>query len=238
MIRALILFYLNIKSTHGYEIQRFIQLSGINQWTKIQSGSIYYALAKLEKEGNISVVCEEQVGSRIRKVYKITEQGKATLKAEMCRELSEPIVEVGSFKFITEPMLSALEEEEMVPLLKKHIEELEETKKYWEKWKNIKGSDKASRLTSLSFDMTIHSIEDQILWHTELLNNLHSYKEQGQAMVEVIRSFESEHMEEAEDLELNRKIQFVENIKRTLKQYPEAAEKSLDQLIEEMKKMK
>ncbi|MDV9924842.1 PadR family transcriptional regulator, partial [Clostridioides difficile] len=55
MIRTLILYYLNIKPTHGYEIQKFLQVSGADRWTKIQSGSIYYALAKLEKDGGVRV---------------------------------------------------------------------------------------------------------------------------------------------------------------------------------------
>jgi len=79
MIRVIILHYLNIKPTHGYEIQQFISMSGIDQWTKIQSGSIYYALTKLEKEKNIAIQREERTGSRVRKIYAITEQGKNTL---------------------------------------------------------------------------------------------------------------------------------------------------------------
>jgi DNA-binding PadR family transcriptional regulator len=53
MIKLLLLYYLSVKPTHGYEIQRFIQENELDKWTKIQSGSIYYALAKLEKEGLI-----------------------------------------------------------------------------------------------------------------------------------------------------------------------------------------
>ncbi|WP_235689849.1 PadR family transcriptional regulator [Clostridioides difficile] len=60
MIRTLILYYLNIKPTHGYEIQKFLQVSGADRWTKIQSGSIYYALAKLEKDGGVRVLKEEK----------------------------------------------------------------------------------------------------------------------------------------------------------------------------------
>lgn len=83
MIRGIILYYLNIKPTHGYEIQQFINMSGMDQWTKIQSGSIYYALTKLEKERNIAVCREERTGSRVRKIYEITEQGRTTLLEEM-----------------------------------------------------------------------------------------------------------------------------------------------------------
>ena len=86
MIRGIILYYLNIKPTHGYEIQQYISMSGMEQWTKIQSGSIYYALTKLEKEKNIAVIREEHTGARVRKIYEITEQGRHTLMAEMRHE--------------------------------------------------------------------------------------------------------------------------------------------------------
>ncbi|HHS9424310.1 TPA: PadR family transcriptional regulator, partial [Clostridioides difficile] len=100
MIRTLILYYLNIKPTHGYEIQKFLQVSGADRWTKIQSGSIYYALAKLEKDGGVRVLKEEKTGARIRKIYEITQSGKLELREEIQKELQMPIVPTGSNKFL------------------------------------------------------------------------------------------------------------------------------------------
>lgn len=60
MIQLLILYFLNIKSTHGYEIQRFIQLNYMEEWNSIKSGSIYYAMSQLEKKGYIVLV--EKIG--------------------------------------------------------------------------------------------------------------------------------------------------------------------------------
>ena len=80
MIRGLILYYLNIKPTHGYEIQLFIKVSGMDQWAKVQSGSIYYALNKLEKEKCIQVLREERTGSRVRKIYEITDLGTGGIR--------------------------------------------------------------------------------------------------------------------------------------------------------------
>ena len=85
MIRGIILYYLNIKPTHGYEIQQYISMSGMEQWTKIQSGSIYYALTKLEKEKNIAVIREEHTGARVRKIYEITDLGTEVLQLELKR---------------------------------------------------------------------------------------------------------------------------------------------------------
>lgn len=76
MIRSLILYYLNVKPTHGYEIQKFLQIAGVDHWTKIQSGSIYYALAKLERKDCVEILREEKNGGRIRKIYAITQKGR------------------------------------------------------------------------------------------------------------------------------------------------------------------
>lgn len=237
MIRGLVLFYLNIKPTHGYEIQRFIQLSGMDQWAKIQSGSIYYALAKLEKEKNISVLREEQNGSRLRKIYAITDKGRDTLKQEMRAELASPMADIGSTKMIIEPVLGVLSKEEMVSILSEHIKSLEDKKAYWDKWKSIKAE--SSRLSELSFAMTIHSLENQIRWHQELLQNLDIYIEQSSQVKKVITSFVPENMEtEEKDSEVDKRIEFIENIKNSLESDPKTAMESLDKLLNEIKKEK
>ena len=41
---------------HGYEIQRLIQASRMDIWTNILSGSIYYALNKMESDGLIPLL--------------------------------------------------------------------------------------------------------------------------------------------------------------------------------------
>ena len=121
MIRGIILYYLNIKPTHGYEIQQFINFSGIDQWINIQSGSIYYALTKLEKEKNIAILREERTGSRVRKIYEITEKGRETLVDEMRQELRAPLFKIGSPKFITSPILDTVPQEEAREIIDAHI---------------------------------------------------------------------------------------------------------------------
>lgn len=239
MIRGLILFYLNIKPTHGYEIQRFIQISGMDQWTKVQSGSIYYALTKLEKEKNIEVLREERTGSRVRKIYQITEKGRETLRLEMKAELAEPISSIGSLKFVIEPMMNTLEKEESISILIHHIEELEEKRRFWKQWQEVKAGASADRLSQLSFEMAIHSMEDQILWHKELLENLDKYREKSEIFKEVIASFEADMAEEAGmDEGAREKIEFIEQIKQTLEKDPQAAMENLNQMILQMKEKK
>lgn len=239
MIRGLILYYLNIKETHGYEIQRFIQLSGMDRWTKIQSGSIYYALTKLEKEGNVAIVAEEGTGQRARKIYAITEKGKKTLHDEMAQELQEPIVSIGSMKFITDPMLSTLEESEIRTIVTKHIEVLREQMGYWKEWKAAKTNSGKVSLIDFSFDMSIRSLEDQILWHEELLKNLKTYIEESKLTESFIRSFAADRIEPPYDIvETVNQIDFAKKLKETIRSNPELAIQDLDRMIEEMKAKK
>ncbi|BBF43250.1 transcriptional regulator, PadR family [Lachnospiraceae bacterium KM106-2] len=237
MIRALILYYLNIKPTHGYEIQRFLQLTGTDQWTKIQSGSIYYALTKLEKEENIIVEREERTGSRIRKIYKITEKGKKTLIEEMAHELMEPICNVGSMKFITSPIIDSLSKEQMKSLLDQHIEQLNEQLTYWEQWQSAKAGDQATRLTQLSFQMTIDSLKNQILWHEELREHLDQYIEESKIMAETIKMFNADQFEsEKRADEKTQNLAYAEELLEKMKNDPKKAMESLNTIIKELKK--
>lgn len=196
MVRGIILYYLNIKPTHGYEIQQFISLSGIDQWTDIKSGSIYYALAKLEKEKNIAVQREERTGSRVRKIYEITAQGRETLVAEMKQELGMPLFDIGSEKFIISPILSALQKTDVEDIIKKHIKQLQKNKEYWAFWSKKKTENDKYGLTKLSFQMSIDSIEQQIKWHELLLKHLDYYIKDAQTMSSMIAAFDFERTEE------------------------------------------
>lgn len=239
MIRALILYYLNIKPTHGYEIQRFIQLSGIDKWAKIQSGSIYYALTKLEKEKNISVLREEHTGSRVRKIYEITSKGKDTLSEEMKQALAEPLFSVGSPKFIISPIMDSLSLEDIETIIQKHIKELKETEEFWTTWGEVKAGDEANMLNKLSFRITIESIKNQILWHEELLLNLPVYRKEGKEMSTMIRLFDANSMQEAQEITDNEeRIDFLNSVKEEIMKNPETAVENIDRIIEQLKKEK
>lgn len=239
MIRGLILYYLNIKETHGYEIQRFIQLSGIDSWAKIQSGSIYYALAKLEKEENIRIVAEEGIGQRERKIYGITEKGKKTLHTEMLKELNVPITTVGSSKYIVEPMLATLNKEEIQSVVEHHIEGLKQQLQYWKEWKKTKADDSGNKLMTLSFEITIRSLSDQIEWHEELLRHLEQYMEQSQSLKQCIQSFDADRFERFNNItSAVNSIDFAQKLKEKIQKNPELAIQDLDRIIEELKESK
>lgn len=237
MVRGIILYYLNIKPTHGYEIQQFISLSGIDQWTNIKSGSIYYALAKLEKEKNVEVKREERTGSRVRKIYQITEQGRETLVEEMKQELGMPLFNIGSAKFITSPILATIPKVQMEEILKKHIDQLKENKKYWEFWGSKKISKEEYNLTELSFQMSIDSITQQIQWHEELLQHLDYYMEEAKEMGAMIETFDFEKSQEVQkEAEQDTKVELLEQIKQTLEQNPEEALENINAMLKKMKK--
>lgn len=235
MIRALILYYLSIKNTHGYEIQRFVQMSGMDRWTKIQSGSIYYAIGKLEKEGNITMVAEEGTGLRSRKIYAITQKGKETLHNEMKQAMNQPIANVGSMKFVVDPILDVLSMEELKSILKNHVDALRKQLEYWREWKSVK-AEEAENIVSLSFDLAIHSLQDQILWHEELQKNLASYKQQSQMMTRMIQSFNADEFDEAKNvISASDQLDYAKKLRSLIQENPEMAIKDLDRLIAELK---
>lgn len=239
MIRALILYYLNIKPTHGYEIQRFIQLSGIDKWTKIQSGSIYYALTKLEKEKNIIVLREERTGSRIRKIYEITSMGKNTLSEEMKEALAEPLFSVGSPKFIISPLMDTLSEEDIEKIIKKHIIELKETEEFWATWGEVKAGKEGNTLSNLSFQITIDTMKNQIRWHEELLHNLSKYKKEGSEMRKMISLFDADSIQETQRKTDNEeRLDFLNSVKEVIMNNPDTAVENIDRIIEQLKKEK
>lgn len=190
MIKVLILYYLSLKSTHGYEIQKFIQVNHMDSWTKIQSGSIYYALAKLEKEGLILLATGENVGAKRRKVYSITSKGRKELTALVREELNSPICEVGSDKFILYPLLSISNKSEIEQVITAHILELEKKKAEMQKWCDIKVNDSTLEVEKISFEMMRSSLDYQIKWHLALISQLGPCIAVSEEIAKVIRAYD------------------------------------------------
>ena len=65
---------------HGHQIRRTAELTNAEVWGGITGGALYAELRKLDGEGLIQAVREEQVGRRpARTVYQITEEGRLEL---------------------------------------------------------------------------------------------------------------------------------------------------------------
>lgn len=231
MVKALILYYLSIKSTHGYEIQKFIQVSGIDKWTKIQSGSIYYALGKLEKKGLIVLVREEKHGARIRKIYGITEQGRLELEVTLKEEFNKELVGVGSDKLVTYNMMSRVDKKELIHIIKNHINDLRKKHDYWTYWKEIKINEESMEAEIISFDMSISSIDYQIKWHEALLKDIDSYIEISKQQEEIIRNIDFGEVEDtSETTEINDSKR-VQKLREEIINNPEDSKSKIDELI-------
>jgi DNA-binding PadR family transcriptional regulator len=78
--RLTILGLLRQRDLHGYEIKQVIE-EHMGDWTSIAFGSIYFALAKLAKEGLVRKVSVGKSGNRpSRTVYGITARGRVQFR--------------------------------------------------------------------------------------------------------------------------------------------------------------
>lgn len=236
MIRSLILYYLNVKPTHGYEIQKFLQLAGIDNWAKIQSGSIYYALTKLEKDDYVEVLREEKNGARIRKIYAITETGKQELQKDLQQELSQPIMPIGSAKFFLNNILDELPKEVIVATLQKHLLDLSTQIDYWESWRQTKvEKDNTPEAEKIAFAMTIDSLKYQILWHEEILHNIDQYITLGRETRRIIQSVDFSAVEDVDAVKVSAKLLDMQKLRDEIANNPNKALENIDKLIEQMK---
>lgn len=237
MIRALVLYYLSVKPTHGYEIQKFLQIMGVDAWTKIQSGSIYYALAKLEKEGCIMVLREERTGSRVRKIYEITDRGQKELIFDLKEEMKNPIVPAGSDKFLIQSMIEKIPRDTLETIVKQHIEVLKSQKDYWESWKTAKIGENSFRAEAISFEMTIVSLDYQILWHEEILEHLDQYINASIESRKIMEAIDFSNVKDnfSASVKAN-ETSYVQNLKNEIISNPENAEENLNKLILELQK--
>lgn len=88
-IRTLCLGVLSFKEATGYEIKKLVEDGMFSHFIDASYGSIYPALTHMQAEGLLTVRAEEQSGKPDKKVYAITERGRASL-AEALDVLPRP----------------------------------------------------------------------------------------------------------------------------------------------------
>lgn len=76
-VRTLILAILSHEEATGYEIKKLSTEGVYSYFVDISYGSIYPTLSRLEVDGMVTVRAEQQDGKPDRKVYAITESGRA-----------------------------------------------------------------------------------------------------------------------------------------------------------------
>lgn len=236
MIRALILYFLSIRPTHGYDIQRFIEINGMDQWTKIQLGSIYYALNKLEKEGFIYPLREERNGARVRKVYSINDSGKEELRKVLKEELLKPIDGIESEKFMIYIMFNKLTRNEIISYVKEHIKVLKDKKLWWERNKKLNVSESKLKSEVLHFDVVIEMLKYQIKWHETLIEEVDDLLEFSNEMEMLIGSTDFENFDELKHKTEKRKnLTDIEKLTDDIVKNPNNLEEKLAQLINLLK---
>ena len=78
-VRTLCLGILSFKEASGYELKKEIEDGMYSHFIDASYGSIYPALTQMNAEGMLTVRAEEQDGRPDKKVYAITEMGRASL---------------------------------------------------------------------------------------------------------------------------------------------------------------
>ncbi|GKX67909.1 PadR family transcriptional regulator [Inconstantimicrobium mannanitabidum] len=236
MVKALILYYLSVKETHGYEIQRFVEFVGIDKWAKVKSGSIYYALASLEKDGFIDTVREERTGARVRKIYGINKKGEQELVKLTKEELLKPIWPVESEKFESWTFINKLPKEEVIELVNKHIEELKAQVTWWKQGKEVKVLDNSTKLDILTFDISITNLENQIKWHEALLEELDKCMIISGGQENLIKSIAFEEIDDKRTCSMNREFQKnLDIMKKRMKDNPDQIDDLVNQIVNLLK---
>jgi PadR family transcriptional regulator, regulatory protein AphA len=90
-VRTLCLSILHEGDATGYEIRRLCVEGECSYFIEASFGSIYPALAKLEDEGLVSSLVEQQDGKPAKKIYSITEAGRDAFTSALSEPLGEDV---------------------------------------------------------------------------------------------------------------------------------------------------
>jgi DNA-binding PadR family transcriptional regulator len=83
------------KPRHGYEIEQVIEDRGMREWTEVGFSSIYYLLKKLAEKGLVIGEIQEHSGTGpVRKVFRVTREGRRTVNTGILATLAEPAKQV------------------------------------------------------------------------------------------------------------------------------------------------
>jgi DNA-binding PadR family transcriptional regulator len=111
-IDIIMLSVLRAGPVHGYELKRRVQRTTL---TSLSNNSLYPLLRRFEEAGAVTKSVEEQDGKPDRKVYTITDAGRAlltelisTLPAKLAASEEEFLVRVSFFHELTAPQRLAI----------------------------------------------------------------------------------------------------------------------------------
>jgi DNA-binding PadR family transcriptional regulator len=120
-LRATILGLLNWKPASGYDLKRIISDSEVFYWSG-NNNQIYKSLIELQNEGLVTHQVQVQESLPAKKIYSITEKGRAELYQSLLAEPEAPELRKGFL--IQLAWAERLSDDEVLGLLKKYEEEV------------------------------------------------------------------------------------------------------------------
>ena len=91
-LRLLFLRLIHEKPIHGYQIMDELSKRGLVESTRLEAGTVYTLLRRLEHHGLVSSEWEETEAGPNRRVYKITPEGVTFLKSAISSLVQSKLV--------------------------------------------------------------------------------------------------------------------------------------------------
>jgi DNA-binding PadR family transcriptional regulator len=82
---------------HGYQLEQVIEGRGLREWTEIGFSSIYYLLNRMQAKGWVTSEILPEEGKPARRVYRLTETGRAATTQAVAQRLAAPRLLSGDF---------------------------------------------------------------------------------------------------------------------------------------------
>lgn len=119
-----ILSCLRERPMHPYEMSQLMRTRGLDHVVKLRAGSLYTTVNRLRTEKLVAEVETEREGNRPeRTIYKLTDEGEATLLTWLRESISQPVAEHPTFAAAT-AFLPHLLPEEATQLLRERVANL------------------------------------------------------------------------------------------------------------------
>ena len=174
-----ILGFIEFEPISGYDLKKLFDVSIVHFWSATQS-HIYKSLDGLEKKGWVSANIIQQIGKPNRKVYQITEDGRAELRRWLVTPLpmdpvrESSLIQIFFSHFSTNEEIAALFETRM-NAIREQIETLRTVAQVAidENAKRI-GVERARQLWQITLDYGMDYYEFELAWHEKMLNTIHN----------------------------------------------------------------
>jgi len=172
-----ILAFIEFEPMSGYDLKKFFDVSVAHFWSATQS-HIYKSLEGLEKKGWAAAHTIQQEGKPNRKVYQITNEGRAELRRWLVTPLPmEPVrdsclIQIFFSHFSSNEEIAALFEIRMEKI-REHLQTLRTTAQEAinENAKRV-GVERARQLWQITLDYGTDFYEFELAWHEKTLKTI------------------------------------------------------------------